>query len=174
MHRHGQCRVVHGESFHCRIFSQSSLIVRVFCREQLLQVLLRVTEAVMKRPQDNHKRDAFAESLSSILFRVGRRHLRSSLATSQPSHLSFFSQPPDHHRRLDQSQPVRVHLPEPVGRAAGGALLADLLGGAGDGVGRHHGLAHGRAGALRLRPGHVQPAAGQTQRAEGDEAAAAR
>lgn len=38
--------------------------------EQLLQVLLRVTEAVMKRPQENQKRDGFAESLSSILFRT--------------------------------------------------------------------------------------------------------
>lgn len=39
-------------------------------REQLLQVLLRVTEAVMKRPQENQKKDSFAQSLASILFRV--------------------------------------------------------------------------------------------------------
>lgn len=40
------------------------------CREQMLQVLLRVTEAVMKRPQENQRKDSFAESLASILFRV--------------------------------------------------------------------------------------------------------
>uniref|UniRef100_A0A674PBB7 Ral GTPase activating protein catalytic subunit alpha 2 n=1 Tax=Takifugu rubripes TaxID=31033 RepID=A0A674PBB7_TAKRU len=38
--------------------------------EQLLQVLLRVTEAVMKRPQENQKKDSFAQSLASILFRT--------------------------------------------------------------------------------------------------------
>lgn len=36
----------------------------------MLQVLLRITEAVMKRPQENQKKDSFAESLASILFRV--------------------------------------------------------------------------------------------------------
>ncbi|TNM95632.1 hypothetical protein fugu_016715 [Takifugu bimaculatus] len=38
--------------------------------EQLLLVLLRVTEAVMKRPQENQKKDSFAQSLASILFRT--------------------------------------------------------------------------------------------------------
>ncbi|XP_053191084.1 ral GTPase-activating protein subunit alpha-2 isoform X2 [Scomber japonicus] len=38
--------------------------------EQLLQVLLRITEAVMKRPQENQRKDNFAESLASILFRT--------------------------------------------------------------------------------------------------------
>uniref|UniRef100_A0A8C6TRE1 Ral GTPase activating protein, alpha subunit 2 (catalytic) n=1 Tax=Neogobius melanostomus TaxID=47308 RepID=A0A8C6TRE1_9GOBI len=38
--------------------------------EQLLQVLLRITEAVMKRPHDNQRKDCFAESLASILFRT--------------------------------------------------------------------------------------------------------
>ncbi|CAL8285950.1 unnamed protein product [Lota lota] len=38
--------------------------------EQMLQVLLRITEAVMKRPQDDHRKDAFAESLAAILFRT--------------------------------------------------------------------------------------------------------
>ncbi|XP_076604502.1 ral GTPase-activating protein subunit alpha-2 isoform X2 [Chaetodon auriga] len=38
--------------------------------EQMLQVLLRVTEAVMKRPQENQRKDTFAESLASILFRT--------------------------------------------------------------------------------------------------------
>lgn len=42
----------------------------MFCREQMLQVLLRITEAVMKRPQDNQRKDSFAESLASLLFRV--------------------------------------------------------------------------------------------------------
>ncbi|KAL7380706.1 hypothetical protein ABVT39_022581 [Epinephelus coioides] len=37
---------------------------------QMLQVLLRVTEAVMKRPQENQRKDNFAESLASILFRT--------------------------------------------------------------------------------------------------------
>uniref|UniRef100_A0A673C2G8 Rap-GAP domain-containing protein n=1 Tax=Sphaeramia orbicularis TaxID=375764 RepID=A0A673C2G8_9TELE len=37
---------------------------------QMLQVLLRITEAVMKRPQDNQRKDSFAESLASILFRT--------------------------------------------------------------------------------------------------------
>ncbi|XP_067471395.1 ral GTPase-activating protein subunit alpha-2 isoform X1 [Thunnus thynnus] len=38
--------------------------------EQMLQVLLRITEAVMKRPQENQRKDHFAESLASILFRT--------------------------------------------------------------------------------------------------------
>ncbi|XP_028251013.1 ral GTPase-activating protein subunit alpha-2 isoform X2 [Parambassis ranga] len=38
--------------------------------EQMLQVLLRITEAVMKRPQENQRKDIFAESLASILFRT--------------------------------------------------------------------------------------------------------
>ncbi|XP_077945942.1 ral GTPase-activating protein subunit alpha-2 isoform X8 [Gasterosteus aculeatus] len=38
--------------------------------EQMLQVLLRITEAVMKRPQENQRKDRFAESLASILFRT--------------------------------------------------------------------------------------------------------
>lgn len=38
--------------------------------EQMLQVLLRITEAVMKRPHDNQRKDGFAESLASILFRT--------------------------------------------------------------------------------------------------------
>uniref|UniRef100_A0A665VIK0 Ral GTPase activating protein, alpha subunit 2 (catalytic) n=1 Tax=Echeneis naucrates TaxID=173247 RepID=A0A665VIK0_ECHNA len=38
--------------------------------EQMLQVLLRITEAVMKRPQENQRKDTFAESLASILFRT--------------------------------------------------------------------------------------------------------
>uniref|UniRef100_A0A672JCQ4 Rap-GAP domain-containing protein n=1 Tax=Salarias fasciatus TaxID=181472 RepID=A0A672JCQ4_SALFA len=37
---------------------------------QLLQVLLRITEAVMKRPQENQRKDSFAESLAAILFRT--------------------------------------------------------------------------------------------------------
>ncbi|KAK9533453.1 hypothetical protein VZT92_008570 [Zoarces viviparus] len=38
--------------------------------EQMLQVLLRITEAVMKRPQENQRKDNFAESLASVLFRT--------------------------------------------------------------------------------------------------------
>ncbi|XP_041827417.1 ral GTPase-activating protein subunit alpha-2 isoform X1 [Melanotaenia boesemani] len=38
--------------------------------EQMLQVLLRITEAVMKRPHENQRKDSFAESLASILFRT--------------------------------------------------------------------------------------------------------
>lgn len=45
-------------------------LLSMFCREQMLQVLLRITEAVMKRPQDNQRKDSFAESLASLLFRV--------------------------------------------------------------------------------------------------------
>lgn len=36
----------------------------------MLQVLLRITEAVMKRSQDDQRKDAFAQSLASVLFRV--------------------------------------------------------------------------------------------------------
>ncbi len=57
-----------------------------------------------------------------------------------------------------------------MGRAAGSAVLSYLLGGAGDRVGQHHGLADGCAGSLRLWPGHGQPASGQAQRTEGEEA----
>ncbi|XP_016105027.1 ral GTPase-activating protein subunit alpha-2-like [Sinocyclocheilus grahami] len=38
--------------------------------EQLLQVLLRITEAVMKRPQENQRKDTFAHNLASILFKT--------------------------------------------------------------------------------------------------------
>uniref|UniRef100_A0A3B3QGN5 Ral GTPase activating protein catalytic subunit alpha 2 n=1 Tax=Paramormyrops kingsleyae TaxID=1676925 RepID=A0A3B3QGN5_9TELE len=38
--------------------------------EQMLQVLLRITEAVMKQPTESQKKDAFAESLAAILFRT--------------------------------------------------------------------------------------------------------
>ncbi|XP_008282416.1 ral GTPase-activating protein subunit alpha-2 isoform X2 [Stegastes partitus] len=38
--------------------------------EQMLQVLLRITEAVMKRPQENQRKDNFADSLASLLFRT--------------------------------------------------------------------------------------------------------
>ncbi|XP_052475729.1 ral GTPase-activating protein subunit alpha-2 isoform X1 [Carassius gibelio] len=38
--------------------------------EQLLQVLLRIAEAVMKRPQENQRKDTFAHSLASILFKT--------------------------------------------------------------------------------------------------------
>lgn len=62
---------LHLDSFcHLIIIFFFLLFLCIFCREQLLQVLLRITEAVMKRPQENQKRDSFAESLASILFRV--------------------------------------------------------------------------------------------------------
>ncbi|XP_060735762.1 ral GTPase-activating protein subunit alpha-2 isoform X2 [Tachysurus vachellii] len=38
--------------------------------EQMLQVLLRITEAVMKRSQDDQRKDTFAQSLASVLFRT--------------------------------------------------------------------------------------------------------
>ncbi|XP_030639638.1 ral GTPase-activating protein subunit alpha-2 [Chanos chanos] len=38
--------------------------------EQMLQVLLRITDAVMKRSQDGDRKDAFAHSLASSLFRT--------------------------------------------------------------------------------------------------------
>uniref|UniRef100_A0A8B9LFK6 Ral GTPase activating protein, alpha subunit 2 (catalytic) n=1 Tax=Astyanax mexicanus TaxID=7994 RepID=A0A8B9LFK6_ASTMX len=38
--------------------------------EQMLQVLLRITEAVMKRPQEDQRKDVFAQSLASVLFRT--------------------------------------------------------------------------------------------------------
>ncbi|KAJ8392987.1 hypothetical protein AAFF_G00068910, partial [Aldrovandia affinis] len=38
--------------------------------EQMLQVLLRITEAVMKRPHENQGKDPFAESLAALLFRT--------------------------------------------------------------------------------------------------------
>ncbi|XP_015209759.2 ral GTPase-activating protein subunit alpha-2 isoform X2 [Lepisosteus oculatus] len=38
--------------------------------EQMLQVLLRITEAVMRRSQENQRKDPFAESLACLLFRT--------------------------------------------------------------------------------------------------------
>ncbi|XP_062864110.1 ral GTPase-activating protein subunit alpha-2 [Trichomycterus rosablanca] len=38
--------------------------------EQMLQVLLRITESVMKRSEDTHKKDDFAQKLASVLFRT--------------------------------------------------------------------------------------------------------
>jgi hypothetical protein len=39
-------------------------------REQMLQILLRITEAVMQKPKDKHVKDLFAQSLAGLLFRV--------------------------------------------------------------------------------------------------------
>ncbi len=58
-----------------------------------------------------------------------------------------------------------------MGRSAGCAVLSQSLGGAGVRVGQHHGLSHCSTGPSRLRPGPPQPTAGQTLRAEGEEAA---
>lgn len=46
--------------------------LNVFFREQMLQVLLRITEAVMRRSQDDQRKDTFAQSLASVLFRVSQ------------------------------------------------------------------------------------------------------
>lgn len=50
-------------------------ILNVLFREQMLQVLLRITEAVMKRSQDEQRKDIFAQSLASVLFRVSQDSL---------------------------------------------------------------------------------------------------
>lgn len=39
-------------------------------REQMLQILLRITEAVMQKPKEKHIKDTFAQSMSGLLFRV--------------------------------------------------------------------------------------------------------
>lgn len=39
-------------------------------REQMLQILLRITEAVMQKPKENQIKDTFAQSMSGLLFRV--------------------------------------------------------------------------------------------------------
>lgn len=36
----------------------------------MLQILLRITEAVMQKPKENQMKDTFAQSLSGLLFRV--------------------------------------------------------------------------------------------------------
>lgn len=56
--------------FKC-VFARADVLNVVF-REQMLQVLLRITEAVMKRPQGDQRKDAFAQSLASVLFRVSQ------------------------------------------------------------------------------------------------------
>nr|XP_045727178.1 ral GTPase-activating protein subunit alpha-2-like [Mirounga angustirostris] len=38
--------------------------------EQMLQILLRITEAVMQKPKDKQIKDLFAQSLAGLLFRV--------------------------------------------------------------------------------------------------------
>ncbi|XP_020844956.1 ral GTPase-activating protein subunit alpha-2 [Phascolarctos cinereus] len=38
--------------------------------EQMLQILLRITEAVMQKPKDNQIKDLFAQSLAGLLFRT--------------------------------------------------------------------------------------------------------
>lgn len=38
--------------------------------EQMLQILLRITEAVMQKPKDKHVKDLFAQSLAGLLFRT--------------------------------------------------------------------------------------------------------
>ncbi|XP_008839533.1 ral GTPase-activating protein subunit alpha-2 isoform X2 [Nannospalax galili] len=38
--------------------------------EQMLQILLRITEAVMQKPKDKHIKDLFAQSLAGLLFRT--------------------------------------------------------------------------------------------------------
>lgn len=39
-------------------------------REQMLQILLRITEAVMQKPPEGQAKDSFAQSLAGLLFRV--------------------------------------------------------------------------------------------------------
>lgn len=39
-------------------------------REQMLQILLRITEAVMQKPKEKQIKDLFAQSLAGLLFRV--------------------------------------------------------------------------------------------------------
>lgn len=39
-------------------------------REQMLQILLRITEAVMQKPKENQPKDTFAQSMAGLLFRV--------------------------------------------------------------------------------------------------------
>lgn len=36
----------------------------------MLQILLRITEAVMQKPKDSQVKDTFAQSMSGLLFRV--------------------------------------------------------------------------------------------------------
>lgn len=36
----------------------------------MLQILLRITEAVMQKPKENQIKDTFAHSMSGLLFRV--------------------------------------------------------------------------------------------------------
>lgn len=36
----------------------------------MLQILLRITEAVMQKPKENQTEDTFAQSMSGLLFRV--------------------------------------------------------------------------------------------------------
>uniref|UniRef100_A0A493TUQ9 Ral GTPase activating protein catalytic subunit alpha 2 n=1 Tax=Anas platyrhynchos platyrhynchos TaxID=8840 RepID=A0A493TUQ9_ANAPP len=38
--------------------------------EQMLQILLRITEAVMQKPKEKHIKDTFAQSMSGLLFRT--------------------------------------------------------------------------------------------------------
>ena len=39
-------------------------------REQMLQILLRITEAVLQNSKDKQIKDLFAQSLAGLLFRV--------------------------------------------------------------------------------------------------------
>uniref|UniRef100_A0A674PC42 Ral GTPase activating protein catalytic subunit alpha 2 n=1 Tax=Takifugu rubripes TaxID=31033 RepID=A0A674PC42_TAKRU len=57
-------------SIYRHMIMEHTMDTQTWLVEQLLQVLLRVTEAVMKRPQENQKKDSFAQSLASILFRT--------------------------------------------------------------------------------------------------------
>lgn len=41
-----------------------------WAREQMLQILLRITEAVMQKPKENQPKDTFAQSMAGLLFRV--------------------------------------------------------------------------------------------------------
>lgn len=43
-------------------------------REQMLQILLRITEAVMQKPKEKQIKDLFAQSLAGLLFRVSLFH----------------------------------------------------------------------------------------------------
>lgn len=36
----------------------------------MLQILLRITEAVMQKPKENQTKDTFAQSMAGLLFRV--------------------------------------------------------------------------------------------------------
>lgn len=144
--------------FHCLFF---------YCREQILLVLLRVTESVMKRPPSimphGKKSNTLSGRLAGPIFQVHKRKrflfcfyfvrfLNNLLYSCNTFHCDtccfFFC--PDVNSCVDKGKPERLYQQRIVGRPPLRPLLPHLLGGVGHRVVTHHGDPHKGTKAFKM------------------------